>query len=83
MAGITIYGADWCHMTADAREHLDELGVGYEYINIERNPSAAKWVREQNCGKERKPTVDIHGHVLSEPSNEELDAALAEAGVSY
>ena len=83
MAAIKVYGAGRCHMTTDTRDHLDELGVKYEYIDIEKNPAAAKWVREQNDGLEKKPTVDIEGRVLSEPSNEELEAALEEAGVSY
>jgi mycoredoxin len=83
MPVIKIYGADWCHTTTETREHLDELGVAYQYINIERDPAAAKWVREQNHGKEVKPTLDIEGRILSEPSDEELDAALTQAGVSY
>ena len=82
MARIKVYGADWCGMTSEAREHLDGLGVAYEYINIERDPSAAAWVKEQNGGKEIKPTIDIGGRVLSEPSPEELDEALVAAGVS-
>jgi mycoredoxin len=79
MAGIKVYGADWCPLTAEAREHLDQLGVDYEYIDIEKDPAAAKWVKEQNGGKEKKPTIDIDGLVLSEPSNRELDAALERA----
>ena len=79
MARIKVYGADWCPLTAEAREHLDELGVEYEYINIEEDPAAAKWVKQQNGGKEKKPTIDIDGLILSEPSNRELDAALERA----
>jgi mycoredoxin len=76
MSKVKVYGADWCGDTKRTLRHLDELGVAYNYINIEQDEEAARWVREQNGGKERKPTVDINGRVLSEPSNEELDAAL-------
>jgi glutaredoxin len=83
MAEIKVYGANWCHVTTDTPEHLDELGVPNEYIYIERDPAAAKWVKDHNNGKEIKPTLDIQGRVLSEPSDEELDEALTQAGVSY
>jgi glutaredoxin len=79
MARIKVYGADWCPLTAEAREHLDELGVDYEYIDIEKDSAAAKWVKAQNGGKEKKPTIDIDGVILPEPSNRELDAALERA----
>ena len=82
MAGITVYGADWCPKTAETLKHLDKLGIRYEYIDIEENRPAARWVKEQNDGKEKKPTVDVEGRVLSEPSNAELDAALRAAGLA-
>jgi hypothetical protein len=34
-------------------------------------------VKAQNGGKEKKPTIDIEGRILAEPTNKELDAALA------
>ncbi|MBD0370165.1 MAG: glutaredoxin family protein [Pyrinomonadaceae bacterium] len=76
MSRIKVYGADWCHDTQRTLEHLDGLGVDYEYINVEENAEASRWVKEKNGGKERKPTLEINGRVLSTPSNEELDAAL-------
>lgn len=53
-------------------------GVKYKYINIDDDQKAAAWVRHQNDGKEKKPTFDIGGLVLSEPSDSELDVALKE-----
>jgi mycoredoxin len=76
MAGIKVYGADWCPITARTREHLDELGVEYDYIDVESDPAAARWVKRHNGGKEEKPTVDINGRILTEPTNAELDSAL-------
>lgn len=79
--GVKVYGADWCEDTRHAREYLDRLGVQYQYVNVEQDESAAAWVREQNGGKERKPTVDIAGQVLSVPSDHELTSALRERGL--
>ena len=81
MFGVKVYGADWCEDTRRARAFLDRLGVQYQYVDIEQDESGAAWVREQNGGKERKPTVDIAGQVLSVPSDHELTSALRERGL--
>ncbi len=78
---IKVYGADWCPSTQRTLQHLRGLQIPHEYIDIERDPAAREWVKRQNGGKEKKPTVDIQGEVLSEPSNPELDDALAGAGI--
>ena len=79
--GVKVYGADWCEDTRHAREFLDGLGVSYQYVNIEGDESAAAWVRDHNDGKERKPTVDVAGQILSVPSDHDLTAALRERGL--
>jgi thioredoxin reductase (NADPH) len=76
MRHVKVYGADWCPRTRQALKLLQELNVPYEYINVEENPLASAWVKRQNNGKELKPTVDVEGRILSEPSNEELEAAV-------
>lgn len=76
MATVKVYGADWCSPTTRTREHLDELGVKYEYIDVDDNPQASEWVKQQNNGKEKKPTLDIDGEVLTNPSYRELEAVL-------
>ena len=68
-------------MTTRTREHLRSVGVEYDYIDIEKDRKAREWVKEQNGGKEKKPTVRIHDRVLAEPSNGELDRELAAAGL--
>jgi glutaredoxin len=79
--GVKVYGADWCADTRHTREFLDRLGVAYEYVNIEEDARAREWVRAQNGGRERKPTVDVAGQVLGEPSDHELTSALRERGL--
>ena len=63
-----------------AREHLTELGLPFEYIDIDDDESAMAWVERQNDGKKKLPTVDVGGLVLSIPSNAELDVALHRQG---
>jgi glutaredoxin len=81
MADIKVYGADWCSLTTRTRAHLDQQGVAYEYVNIDRDRDGAEWVAAQNGGKEKKPTLDIRGYVLTEPTNAELDKVLEEKGL--
>lgn len=76
MTGVKVYGADWCSMTQQTLSRLNYLNVPYDYINVEKDDRAREWVKRQNGGKERKPTVDIGGEVLSSPSDTELEAAL-------
>jgi mycoredoxin len=79
--GVKIYGTGWCKDTRHTREYLDRLGVQYQYVDIEQDESAAAWVREQSGGKERIPTLDIAGQVLTVPTDHELTSALRERGL--
>ena len=81
MERIKVYGADWCGDTKRTRKFLDDLEVPYDYINIEEDTQAANWVKEQNDGRERKPTVKIGARVFSVPSDEELERALRAEGI--
>ncbi len=77
MQPVKVYGADWCPLTQRTIEFLERMEFPYKYIDIEKDPKAAAWVREKNDGKERKPTVDVDGEVLAEPSNAELEQAIS------
>ena len=81
MSTVEVYGADWCGDTQRTRRHLDRLGVAYRYINVEQDQQASEWVKQQNDGKERKPTVAIGERVLAEPSDPELEQALRQEGL--
>ncbi|MDP8924549.1 MAG: glutaredoxin family protein [Chloroflexota bacterium] len=73
---LVVYGADWCHVTQEALAFLDDFGVDYEYVNIEQDPDAAAWVREQNGGMEVKPTLKLGNDVLTAPRADVLEEAL-------
>jgi glutaredoxin len=78
---IKVYGADWCGDTKRTLGYLDNMEVEYDYINVEQDQSASEWVKSQNEGKERKPTLLIGSNVLSVPSENELETALKEEGL--
>jgi mycoredoxin len=80
MEKVKVYGADWCGDTQRTLRHLDGLGVAYDYIDVEQDEQASHWVKQQNGGKERKPTLKLGDKVLSVPSAQELERALRESG---
>ena len=73
---IKVYGADWCGDTKRVLNQLDSLNVNYDYVDVDQDVSASKWVKSQNEGKERKPTLLVGSRVLSVPSEDGLKAAL-------
>lgn len=76
---IIFYGATWCPDCRRSKDFLDSLGVEYEYINLEKDPEAAKRVEKINKGYQSIPTIVFpDSHVLVEPSNEELKAEIDE-----
>ncbi|HEX8096432.1 MAG TPA: glutaredoxin family protein [Pyrinomonadaceae bacterium] len=82
MSSVKVYGADWCEDTQHTLERLKRLGVEHDYVNVEEDAEASAWVKEQNGGKERKPTLKVGGRVLSTPGDEELESALRDEGLA-
>jgi mycoredoxin len=76
MSKVIVYGADWCGDTRRTLQQLERLGVAHEYVNVEHDQQASAWVKEQNDGKERKPTLKIGERVLSVPDEQELEETL-------
>ena len=81
---ILVLGRDTCEDTVASRAHLDALGIPYTYGNIELDPAADALIRSYNDGGWVTPTIligdpDSPSVVIREPSDDELDAAIAEA----
>jgi mycoredoxin len=69
---IVIYGASWCRDTRRTRRFLNEHGIGYEYVDVTTDTQAAQRVMDWNGGNLSTPTLEIEGHLMTEPSDEEL-----------
>lgn len=81
MEKVKVYGANWCGDTKRSLKQLDLLGVEYDYIDVEQDEQASLWVKQQNDGKERKPTIVVGQQVLSVPSDRDLESALRTNGL--
>ena len=75
---ITVYATNWCGDCRLAKHVLDEQGTQYEWIDIDLDPEAARFVQSLNGGFRTVPTILFpDGRVLVEPTREELQEALA------
>ena len=73
MTNIQIYGASWCPDCRRAKKFLSDQRIGYEWFDIETDPSLVSIVQERNNGNDIIPTIIFpDGSHLAEPTNEEL-----------
>lgn len=68
-----------CPDCTRSRARLTELNLKWEEFDIEADLEAARRT-EELTGRRNVPTIVIGNAILVEPSNDELDAALTEAG---
>ena len=84
---VLILGRDTCADTVRSRAHLHAAGIRFTYRNVEFDPVADARNRSFNGGNRVTPTILIGdpehpARVLAEPSDEELDAAIAEVAAA-
>jgi mycoredoxin len=78
MNTIKVYGADWCGDCLRAKRVLERTGVTYEWIDVEVQAGAAEEAVEAAKGRRNIPVIVFpDGSVLVEPSDPELERALA------
>ncbi len=70
---IRVYGTHWCPDCRRSKQFLGEHQIPYEWIDIEENAAAERWVMEKNQGKRIVPTIMFaDGSILTEPTNAQL-----------
>ena len=66
---ITMYSTTWCGYCHRLRTQLDSAGIGYDVVDIEQQPDAARLVEEINGGNQTVPTVVFpDGSAATNPS---------------
>jgi glutaredoxin len=81
MEKIHMYGTQWCGDCVRSKRFLQQHGIEFDYSDISADPALAEQVVNYNIQagfgpKKRVPIILIGDTVLSEPSNDELAAAL-------
>lgn len=78
---IQMYGAGWCGDCVRTKRQLDELGVDYEYLDVE-NDEALKLKAVEISGVQSIPVVVFpDGTFMVEPSNPAMSAKLSDLGL--
>jgi len=77
MTQIKVYGSQWCGDTLRALRILDKRNIAYEWIDIDRDKSGEKIVKNLNNGYRSVPTIVFPDEsILVEPSNQQLNEML-------
>ncbi len=72
---ITIYGAEWCGFCHMVMRYLDDKGITYHYIDIDKEPEAGLEAVEKS-GQRGIPVCDINGTIVIGFDRPKIDAAL-------
>lgn len=73
-----MYSTTWCGYCRRLKLQLDEAGISYREVNIERDPEAATFVESVNGGNQTVPTVVFpNGRTATNPSFAEVKRELA------
>ncbi|TCK26428.1 mycoredoxin [Pseudonocardia endophytica] len=78
MADLTMYTTSWCGFCRRLKMQLDDAGIAYREIDIEREPDAASFVEKANGGNRTVPLVLYADETTAtNPSFSEVKAKLA------
>ena len=75
---LTMYSTMWCGYCRRLKRQLDQAGVAYHEVDIEREPEAAKFVESVNGGNQTVPVIEFEdGKTATNPSLAQVQAGLA------
>jgi mycoredoxin len=70
---ITLYGTEWCGGSRRARQFFDQHNIPYQWVDIDQDDAAARYVQSINGGNRSVPTIVWpDGSRLVEPSTDAL-----------
>ena len=75
---LTMYSTTWCGYCRRLKLQLDQVGLAYREIDIERDDEAAKFVEGVNGGNLTVPVIEFpDGRTATNPSLAQVQAGLA------
>jgi mycoredoxin len=75
---LTMYSTTWCGYCRRLKLQLDQAGLPYREVDIERDADAAKFVEGVNGGNQTVPVIEFpNGKTATNPSLAQVQAALA------
>ncbi len=73
---VTMYSTTWCGYCRRLKRQLEEAGISYQEIDLDRDGSYDDRIIEKTGGYRTVPTVEVDGELLVNPSIREVEAAL-------
>lgn len=73
---ITIYSTTWCGHCRRLTRQLDEVGIAYRVVDVDRDDSFDARIIAATGGYRTVPTIEIGDELLVNPSLPEVQAAL-------
>ena len=78
MSQVTMYSTTWCGFCRRLKLQMDQAGIAYTEIDIERDPTAATFVESVNNGNQTVPVIRFPDDTTAtNPSLAEVKAKLA------
>ena len=75
---LTMYSTTWCGYCRRLKIQLDQAGLDYREVDIERDVDAARFVEGVNGGDQTVPVIEFpDGRTATNPSLAQVRAALA------
>lgn len=74
---VVLFGADWCPDCRRAKSFLDDNGINYQFIDVDKYEWATNEVEKINNGKRIIPTLLINGVAHTNPDNQKLTELLS------
>ena len=76
-ATITMYSTPWCGYCRRLKRQLDQAGIPFDEVDIDRDPAAAEYVQSVNGGNRTVPTVVFpDGTAHTNPTLAQVEAKL-------
>jgi glutaredoxin len=75
-ADVVMYCTPWCPACRLARVYLQEHSINYVEVDISKDRTAARRIREWASGNETTPTFNIKGKIIVDYDRSKLDQAL-------
>ena len=78
MADVTMYSTTWCGYCRRLKLQMDQAGIAYDEIDIERDPNAATFVEGVNAGNQTVPVIRYpDGSTATNPSIAQVRSTMA------
>ena len=73
-----MYSTTWCGYCRRLKVQLDQAGLDYREVDIERDADAARFVEGVNGGNQTVPVIEFpNGRTATNPSLTQVQAGLA------